>query len=203
LVFTPDINFKVGEIGESYLNSVLSAINNLYKESYIDSTSIGLQGASLGGYGVNYIITHTNKFAAALSGAGVSNLTSDYTWYSDGSGVRRYLQHENGQYRMGCTIWERPDLYIKNSPIFSTDKVNTPILLLHNKLDENVPYSQGLGFYIGLRRLQKKAWMLEYEGEFHGILNPANQLDFETRAIEFFDLYLKRRSVPNWLRGAD
>ncbi len=63
----------------------------------------------------------------------------------------------------GATLWNMPNLYLENSPIFKLDRVTTPILTMNNPKDPLVPYTQGIEFFTGLRRLGKKAWMLQYE----------------------------------------
>ncbi len=88
-------------------------------------------------YETNYIVTHTDIFAAALSTAGPSNIISFYggligDWFGGNNG-QSFTEYD--QFRMGKNLWEAPSLYIKNSPIFSVDKVKTPILLMNNKKD--------------------------------------------------------------------
>ncbi len=117
------------------------------------------------GYETNFIITHSDKFAAAASGAGVSNCVSHYNGlfphaFRENSGQGYY---EGSQMRIGATLWQSPELYISNSPIFYIDKVRTPIVIMHNKNDEAVPWMQSVELFNGLRRLQKKAWMLQYD----------------------------------------
>ncbi len=80
--------------------------------------------------------------------------------YRDRSGQ---VYYERSQMRMASTLWQEPIKYINNSPIFSLDKVTTPILIMNNKGDIVVPWMQGVELFTGLRRLQKKAWMLQYD----------------------------------------
>jgi len=200
LVFRPDINFKVGDVGGSYLKSVVSGINRLKLFHYVDTAHIGLSGTSFGGYGVNYIVTHTNIFAAAVSSAGSGNLISQYGDVWGTPSISKMGQVENGQYRMGGTIWEIPDKYISNSSIFNLDRVNTPLLIIHNRDDRSVSFTEGFAIFSGLRRLQKPSWMLEYEGEGHTILKKDNQIDCEYRLLTYFNYYLKGDIKPVWLK---
>ncbi len=78
LVFVPDITYEIGETGESVLNSVISAAEYLSKFLWVDSSKMAICGTSFGGYETNYIVTHSNIFSAAASGAGISNLISHY-----------------------------------------------------------------------------------------------------------------------------
>ena len=106
---------------------------------------------------------------------------------------------ETWQLRLGATLWQRPDLYIKNSPIFSADKVKTPILIIHNEHDGNAPFAQGLEWFLAFRRLGKKAWMLQYDEETHGVSFKKNYVDYLIRSTQFFDYYLKDAPAPKWM----
>ncbi len=166
LVFTPDIYYTAGRPGESALNSVVAAAQYLSKMPWIDSSKMGLWGHSFGAFETNYIVTRTSIFAAAVSNAGLSNLTNFYNGMGPTSGLGYpggQVFSEIGQIGMGVNFWERPDLYIDNSPIFKVNKVVTPLLMVANKNDAAVPWDQGFQFFIGLRRLQKKVWLLQYE----------------------------------------
>jgi dipeptidyl aminopeptidase/acylaminoacyl peptidase len=198
LVFDPNIYYNIGYPGESAYNSVVSAAKYLSKLPWVDSGKMGLQGISWGGYEVNYLITRTNIFAAAASSAGLSNFISAYGSLSD-NGHSLQTQFETGQGRIGANLWQKPELYIKNSPIFKADKVQTPLLIMHNKEDGAAPWSQAIEWFTALRRLNKKVWMLQYDGEGHGISQPKNQLDYSIRLGQFFDHYLKSGSEPRWL----
>jgi dipeptidyl aminopeptidase/acylaminoacyl peptidase len=109
---------------------------------------------------------------------------------------------EQSQGRMAATPWQRKNDYIENSPIWYADKVNTPLLMMNNKEDRVVPFAQGVEFFTALRRLGKKVWMLQYDGEGHS-LQPysENAIDFHNRMMQFFDHYLKGRPAPEWMDG--
>jgi dipeptidyl aminopeptidase/acylaminoacyl peptidase len=198
LVFEPDIHYNIGYPGESAYDYVISAAKQLSKLTYIDSMKMGLQGISFGGYEINFIIANTKIFAAASSSAGICNLVSGYGSLR-GSGISSQYIYETHQGRIGKTLWEKPDLYIKNSPIFNADRVSTPLLIMHNKGDQSVPWSQGIEWFTALRRLGKKVWMLEYDDEGHGIGGKNNMIDFSIRLKQFFDYYLECKSAPKWM----
>lgn len=197
LVFTPDIYYKIGYPGKSAYNSILGAAKLLLNYHWIDSKRMGLQGHSFGGYETNYLITQTNIFAAACSAAGVSNFISSYGSLIANGTSRSYL-YENGQSRVGLSIWQNKNLYIENSPIFHAEKVNTPILLNNNGRDLQVPFGQGLEFFIALRRLGKKVWLLEYPNEGHTLDGKAAE-DYTLKMKQFFDHYLKGIGAPKWM----
>jgi dipeptidyl aminopeptidase/acylaminoacyl peptidase len=199
LVFVPDIIHKVGLPGEGALNSVVSAAKYLSKFSWVDSKHMGLQGHSYGGYQTNFIIANSSLFAAAQSSSGMSNMTSSF-----GSlvfGEHGAILHEVGTTGLGSTPWERPDIYVKNSPIFSIDKISTPLLLMHSRADEIVPFNESLQLFTGLRRAKKTVWLLEYfgEGAGHALETIQSQLDFTIRQQQFFNHYLKGAPAPLWM----
>ncbi len=200
LVFDPNIYYKTGEPGNSAYNSVVSAAKYFSKMPWVDSTRMGIQGQSWGGYQVAYLVTRTNIFRAAEAGAAVSNMTSAYGGIRWTSGLNRQFQYEKQQSRIGATLWQRPDLYIKNSPLFAADKVNTPILLMQNDADGSVPWYQGIEFFTALRRLGKKVWMLEYNGEDHNLVERKNRKDLSVRLSQFFDYYLKDAKPAKWIK---
>lgn len=202
LVFVPDIVYKNGYPGESAYNCIMSGVNYLMdKHAYIDAKKIGIQGQSWGGYQSAYLITRTNLFAAAMAGAPVSNMTSAYGGIRWDSGMSRMFQYEHTQSRIGGTLWEKPLLYIENSPLFYADKVQTPLLIMHNDKDGAVPWYQGIEYFMALRRLDKPVWMLSYNNEPHNLKSTSwgNRMDLSTRMKQFFDHYLKDEEAPEWM----
>ncbi len=201
LIFDPNIYYKTGEPGEGAFNSVVSAAKYLSKMPWVDSTRMAIQGQSWGGYQVAYLVTRTNIFRAASAGAPVSNMTSAYGGIRWGTGINRQVQYEKQQSRIGATLWERPDLYIKNSPLFSANKVTTPLLLMHNDADGAVPWYQSIEYFTALKRLGKKVWLLEYNGEDHNLVERKNRKDLSVRLGQFFDYYLKDGKPANWIKN--
>jgi len=202
LVFVPDITYKVGYPGQSAYNSVVSGTQYLInKYSFVDKDHIGLQGHSWGGYQTAWIITQTDMFAAAMAGAPVSNMTSAYGGIRWGTGISRMSQYEHTQSRIGGTLWDKPLLYIENSPLFQAPKIKTPLLMMHNDNDGAVPWYQGIEMFVALRRLDKPVWMLNYNGQPHNLAEEswANRIDLSKRMFQFFNHYLKGDSAPEWM----
>lgn len=199
LVFTPDIHYTIGKTGKSVVNSVVSGVRHLFGLSFVDSTRVGIQGHSFGGYETNYLVTQTDIFAAAAEGAGPSDWISNYGSLLpyEQSTVTSHFE-ESGQNRIEATIWDNRDEYIENSPIFYADKVTTPLLIMHNKNDDAVPWIQAVELFIALRRLDKKAWMLQYDNGGHG-LSEKDARDYTLRLTQFFDHYLKAAPPPKWM----
>ncbi len=200
VIFNPDVYYKVGAPGQSAYDAVVSGTKALLKEGFIDSTRMGLQGHSWGGYQIADILTKTDLFACAEAGAPVVNMTSAYGGIRWGSGRSRMFQYERTQSRLGATLWENREVYLKNSPLFNLDKVNTPVLILHNDKDGAVPWYQGIEYFVGLRRLGKPAWLLNYYDEPHWPLKWPNKLDFNKRMLQFFDHFLKGAPQPLWMK---
>ncbi len=201
LVFIPDIPYRIGYPGESAVNAVLPGVGALIEQGFVDRSRIGVQGHSWGGYQIAYLVTETNMFAAAESGAPVSNMISAYGGIRWGSGMSRMFQYEKTQSRIGGTLWEYPLRYIENSPIFNADKIETPLLILHNDQDGAVPWYQGIELFVAGRRLGKPTWMLNYNGEDHGIAKYQNKRDFAIRMQQFFDHYLMDAPMPVWMKS--
>ncbi len=199
IVFNPDVRYKDGYPGESCYNCVMPGINKLISEGYINEKAIAAQGHSWGGYQVAYLATRTNLFAAIESGAPVVNMFSAYGGIRWGSGLARSFQYEHTQSRIGGTPWNMPRQYWDNSPLFNMDKVQTPILIMHNDADGHVPWYQGIEYFVAMKRLGKPCWMLNYTGEPHWPLRMANQVDFQKRMLQFFNHFLKKEPMPKWM----
>lgn len=199
LVFIPDIPYKVGHPGQSCVNAVLPGVTSLIAKGFVDAKKIGVQGHSWGGYQIAHMLTKTKLFAAAEAGAPVSNMTSAYGGIRWSTGMSRMFQYEKTQSRIGGTLWSAQQLFIENSPIFSADCIETPLLMLHNDKDGAVPWYQGIELFVALRRLEKPCWMVNYNGEDHGLLKRENQIDWSIRLQQFFDHYLKGDPPPVWL----
>lgn len=200
LIFNPDIPYRTGYPGESCENAVLPGVTSLIDKGFVDKDRIGVQGHSWGGYQIAHLLTKTNIFKCAESGAPVVNMFSAYGGIRWGSGLSRMFQYERTQSRIGGTIWEYPLRYLENSPLFFLDKVNTPVLILHNDEDSAVPWYQGIEYFVGLRRLGKPAWLLNYNGEPHWPVKLQNRKDFQIRMAQFFDHYLKDEPMPMWMK---
>ncbi|WP_158827907.1 S9 family peptidase [Mucilaginibacter lacusdianchii] len=199
LVFAPDISYERGEPGQSAVEFINSGVEALKKNAWVDGQHIGIQGQSWGGYQVAYLITQTNMYAAAWAGAPVANMTSAYGGIRWESGITREGQYERGQSRIGANLWEKPELYIKNSPLFQLPKVQTPVVIMSNDADGAVPWYQGIEMFTALRRLNKPVWLLQYNDEAHNLVQRRNRKDISIREAQFFDHFLKGAPMPVWM----
>lgn len=199
VVFSPDIRYTIGYPAKSAYDYVVSAAQDLSKQKWIDAKNIGIQGQSWGGIQVAQLITMTNMFKAAWAGAPVANMTSAYGGIRWESGVNRQFQYEKTQSRIGATLWEKPNLYIENSPLFHLPKVKTPLVIMANDADGAVPWYQGIEMFTAMRRLGKQVWMLNYNGEAHNLRERKNQKDISIREQQYFDWLLKGEKPPKWI----
>ncbi|MCU0705684.1 MAG: prolyl oligopeptidase family serine peptidase [Fimbriiglobus sp.] len=199
LVLMPDIAYKTGQPGPSAIKCVLPAIQAVVDRGFVNEQAIGINGQSWGGYQIAYMVTQTDRFKAAVAGAPVSNMISAYNGIRWGTGLPRQFQYEHTQSRIGGTPWTAPLKFIENSPVFFADKVNTPLLMIHNDADDAVPWYQGVEYYLALRRLQKEVYLLNYNNQPHNLSNRAAARDFAVRMQQFFDHHLKGEPMPEWM----
>jgi dipeptidyl aminopeptidase/acylaminoacyl peptidase len=199
LVFAPDISYTVGHPAKSAYDYIVSAAKDLTKHKWVDAKNIGIQGQSWGGIQVAQLITMTDMFKAAWAGAPVANMTSAYGGIRWESGANRQFQYEKTQSRIGATLWEKPALYIENSPLFHLPEVKTPLVIMANDADGAVPWYQGIELFTAMRRLGKKVWMLNYNGEAHNLVQRKNRKDIQIREQQYFDWLLKGEKPAKWI----
>jgi dienelactone hydrolase len=199
VIFMPDIVYTTGQPGKNAYDYIVSGSRALAKQGWVDSTKMALQGHSWGGYQAAQVATMTKLFKAVWAGAPVANMTSAYGGIRWESGVSRQFQYERTQSRIGGTIWEKLPLYLENSPLFHLDKVTAPMVIMHNDADGAVPWYQGIELFTGLRRLGKKVWMFNYNGQGHGLTQRQDMRDYQIRMQQFFDWILKGEKPARWI----
>ncbi len=202
LVFVPDMHFQQGHNGKGALNSIESAVKYLSKFPWVDHSKLGIQGHSFGGWQTNYLITHTNLFKAACEAAGVADQISAYDQVGTGIGASRQKFYETlsqgSPYGIGVTPWSKTSLYVENSPVLYVNKISTPLLIMHGKEDESVPFVQAIEMFLAMKRAGKKVWLLQYNGAGH-VLYGTDMIDYTIRMKQFFDHYLKDAPPPIWM----
>lgn len=202
-VFLPDtvVNSKIGP-GRSALHCVNAALDALASHGGIDFKRMGLTGHSFGGYETNFIATQSDRFAAYISGAGISDIFYDYfsiVWhYTKPS----YWKLETNQMDLRTDFASNKNLYTTNNPIWYADKVRAPILLWTGKKDFNVHWEQTLNFYLGLRRYEKPVAALLYPQSRH-TLNAAEAMDLRPKVLEWWDYWLKGKKEAEWIREVE
>lgn len=199
VVFVPDIHYRIPEPGESAMDAIMPKTRDLAGEDWIDADRVGIQGHSWAGYQIAYMVTQTDFFRTAAGGAPVSNMVSAYGGIRWRTGMSRMFQYERTQSRLGVTLWEDRDPYLDNSPIFKADQIHTPLLMMHNDQDGAVPWEQGIELFTALRRLDREAWLINYEGEPHWPTTFANRVDWQKRLQQYLDYYLKDEPPARWI----
>jgi dipeptidyl aminopeptidase/acylaminoacyl peptidase len=200
LVFLPDIHYELGWPGPSAVKSIIPGVQSLIARGFVDPARLGIAGQSWGGYQTAYLITQSTLFAAAVPNAPVANMTSAYGGIRWESGLARPFQYEKQQSRIGGSLWEQPVRFIENSPLFHLDRVTTPVLFMHNDGDGAVPWYNGIELFVGLRRLGKEVYLLNYNGDGHNPRKRANQKDIDMRMQQFFAHHLLGEPAPRWMR---
>jgi dipeptidyl aminopeptidase/acylaminoacyl peptidase len=199
LIFEPDIHYEVGYPGPSAVKSIVPGVQKLLERGYVDPKGLGLQGQSWGGYQTLFLITQSQMFSAAMAGAPVVNMFSAYGGIRWGSGVARAFQYEKTQSRIGKSIWDSPNQYMENSPLFWLPRVTTPLFIMGNDADDAVPWYQSIETFVGMRRLGKEVYFIDYNNDVHNPASRANQKDIAARMQQFFDNKLKGKPAPKWM----
>lgn len=192
-VLYPDISYVLQNPGVSATECVTSAVKATLEKGMVDKTRLGLIGHSFGGYEAAFIITQTNIFAAAVAGAPATDLTSFYFNIGWNSGKPDMWRFEDQQWRFGCSYFEKPEAYIRNSPLHQAEGISTPVLLWSGRKDLQVAHAQTLEFYLALKRLKKETTLLIYPNEAHSLINGVDQKDLSTRIKSWFNDHLKTK----------
>ena len=176
--------------GKRTANDIIEATKSLVdSRSFIDKDKIGCLGASYGGFMTQYLQTLTPMFAAAVSHAGISDVTS---YWGEGWWGHSY----NGVAAADSFPWNNPDLFTKQGSLFNADKINTPLLLMHGTKDTNVPPGESQQIFKALRILNRPVEFIEVDGENHFISDYAKRRLWHSSIMAWFDLWLKDN--PQW-----
>jgi len=206
LTMLPDVHFRTGSSHTDMLECVEAATRKVIEMGYVDPKRIGVSGHSYSGEGAAFIGTMSKMFAVVGMGAGVVDLTNDFSmpwgWgygYQGGSGDTAFQYYLYDQGRWGFSPWDQPDRYRHESALTHVPKATAPFLIMHGTSDPTVGFINSLAFYNALRYHGKKAVLLAYPNEGHGLRGMANRKDLTTRFFEFFDHYLKGAPAPKWM----
>ena len=200
-VFLPDIVYKLNDPGMSAVWSVIPAVKAAIATGIVDSANIGLHGHSWGGYQTAFLVGQTNMFKSAVAGAPLTDMVSMYSsvYWNTGSANQPIFQSSQGRFK--GNFLENREAYERNSPNRYADKVNTPLIILHDDKDGAVDFNQGITFYNTLRQLDKDVILLEYLGENHGLAQLKNRKDYMLRLQDYWDHYLKGAKAADWLQN--
>lgn len=206
ITMIPDVYFHTGASHSDMLESVEAAVRKVIEMGYADSKRIGINGHSYGGEGAAFIGTRSRLFAAVGMGAGVTDLYYDFNqnwgWsyqVTGGSGANASDYYLYSQGREGVSPWDKPEMFMFESALTHVPEVTAPFLIMHGTADPTVSFTNGLAMYNALRYNGKKAILLAYPGEGHGLRGVANRKDLTIRYFQFFDHYLKDAPAPKWM----
>jgi dipeptidyl aminopeptidase/acylaminoacyl peptidase len=197
--FQPDIVFRPREPGLSVIECVLPAVKAVIAKGQVDPGKVGVVGHSWGGFDASFLATHTTTFAAAVAGAPITNLVSNYGNFHWSNGIAETDHIETGQQRMEVPIYEDLQAYIRNSAIYGVGTMKTPLLISVGDQDGTVFWHQGLELYNIARRAGKNVVLVAYAGEDHGLRKKPNQVDYHHRIQQWFDHYLKGEPAAAWI----
>lgn len=199
-VLMPDIVYKINDPGMSSVWCVVPAVKAAIATGIVDAEKVGLHGHSWGGYQSSFLATQTGKlFKGIVTGAPLTDMISMYNSVYWNTGTADMAIFESSQGRFTGSYIENHDAYIRNSPAFFADKVETNVMILHNEKDGAVDFNQGITWFNTLREREKDVIMLQYVGENHGLQVPKNQKDYTIRMSEYFDTFLKGAPAPEWI----
>lgn len=200
-VFLPDMVFETGNFGQSATACVLAAVDAVIAKGFVDPKKIGLIGHSFGGYETDLIICQTDRFAAAVSGAAWTDLISSYLYIGTTFSRPDFYRAEHDQLRIGKSLFEDTENYLKNSPVLQAANIRTPILGWTGEQDRHIHYLQSMEFYLALRRLNKPHTLLVYPEEGHSLSKRVNQNDLSQRIEQWFGYHLKNDKPQNWMKS--
>jgi len=174
---------NVKDFGYGDFRDIMAGVDEALKVAPIDSNRLGITGWSYGGFMTMWAVTQTNRFKAAMAGAGLSN------WQS------YYGQNLIDQWMIpffGKSVYDDPEIYAKSSPINFIKKVKTPTLILVGDSDGEVPAPQSYEFWHALKTLGVETQFFVYEREGHLFANPKHQRDVIARTLAWFDAHLRQ-----------
>jgi dipeptidyl aminopeptidase/acylaminoacyl peptidase len=172
---------NVRDFGGGDLRDILAGVDAVEKIAPIDDKRLGVMGHSYGGFMTMWTVTHSQRFKAAIAGAGIA----DWISYYGENGIDAWLTPF-----FGASAYDDPAVYVKLSPLTSIKDAHTPTLLYVGERDVECPEPQTLEFWRGLKAVGAPTQMIVYAGEGHGIRQPADYLDLERRELAWLDRYL-------------
>ncbi len=176
--FTEQIS---GDWGGAVYDDLMKGVDYVIKQGYVDPARMGAAGGSYGGYMVNWMLGHTDRFKAFVSHAGIFNSVSMYAteelWFQE--------------WEFKGTPWEKPELYTKWSPHLHAAKFKTPTLVVHGELDYRVPVGEGIQLFSTLQRKGVPSKLLYFPDEGHWVLKPQNSELWYKTVLDWFDQWLK------------
>jgi dipeptidyl aminopeptidase/acylaminoacyl peptidase len=162
---------------------LMSGVDYVLEHYPIDRDRMGVTGASYGGFMTNWVIGHTDRFAAAVSRASISNWMSDY-------GVADIPRTKESEFFGPPWEQDSRDRMIRLSPIIYAGAITTPTLFLHGELDHRVPIEEAEQMYVALKKRRVPAVFIRYPESYHGGWTPWRQVHALYHELEWWDKHL-------------
>ncbi|GAC1497713.1 MAG: hypothetical protein NVS1B6_03480 [Steroidobacteraceae bacterium] len=172
---------NIRDFGGGDLRDILSGIDTVLKDSAIDEARLGIFGHSYGGFMTMWAVTHTQRFKAAIAGAGIA----DWISYYGENGIDQWMIPF-----FGASAYDDPAIYRAASPIESIKQAHTPTLMYVGERDVECPAPQSFEFWHALQALGVQTKLIVYPGAGHRLHNPAQVLDLRRRELDWFDRFL-------------
>ena len=173
---------NVKDFGLGDLRDILSGVDEVLRVAPVDGKRLGITGWSYGGYMTMWAVTQTQRFAAAVAGAGIASWQSYYGQNKIDTWMLPFF---------GASVYDDPKVYAKSSPMEFIRNTKTPTLVLHGDRDSEVPTPQGYEFWHALKALGVPTQLVIYADEGHAIRQLEHQRDILVRTAAWFDKYLK------------
>ncbi len=198
-VLHPDIRYIIGEPGLSATECVVRGTEAAIQTGIVDPDRIGLFGHCWGGYQAAAIAANSSLFRAVAVSGGITDLVTMYysVYWKTGESNQALMLANQG--RMAGPFFEHPSAFVRNSPLFVADRINSPMLILHGDNDDVVDFNQAVTLYNALRQLGRQVVLIQYPDEGHSLRYPRNQHDAIGRVRDFFDSMLQDTTPPTWL----
>jgi dipeptidyl aminopeptidase/acylaminoacyl peptidase len=169
------------DFGYGDLRDIVKGVDTVLAKYPIDPGRVGITGWSYGGFMTMFAVTQTNRFKAAVAGAGISNWQSYYGENSIDQWMTPYF---------GASVYKEPAVYAKSSAINYIDKIKTPTLVVVGDRDGECPAPQSFEFWHALRDEGVPTRLVVYPNEGHGFVNPDHRTDVLVRALDWFAEYM-------------
>ncbi len=179
--------FHVNDWGKVTAEEIVAGVQELFKKySFIDTQAVGAIGASYGGFLTMYLAARETPFAAFVSHAGISSLSS---YWGGGDWGYSYSALATAE----SYPWNRKDIYVGHSPLYMAERVQKPLLLLHGDRDNNVPPLESYQMFLALKILKKDVALITFKDQQHFILGLEQRRQWLQAIIAWFDRYLKKQ----------
>ncbi len=179
---------NVKDLGGGDFRDIMAGVDDLSKKYPIDTHRLGLRGHSYGGYMTMWAETHTQRFAAAVAGAGLSDLLSYYGLNDIDQWMIPFF---------GASIYDDPAVYAKSDPMHFVKSVKTPTLILVGDRDGEVPMEQSVEWWHALSTLHVPTKLVVYPNEGHALIKPADARDYMLRSLDWFDYWFAKAPHPS------